>query len=79
MVSTFFTLRRIAIAAFGPSLLFGLGEGAILPVITSAVPTSTCLEPKGGMLGDEIDSVRTRNVCVRSDGDWREPDTSRRN
>ncbi len=26
-------LRRIAIPAFGPSLLFGLGEGAILPVI----------------------------------------------
>ncbi len=28
-----FSLRRIAITAFGPSLLFGLGEGAILPVI----------------------------------------------
>ena len=28
-----FTLRKIAVAAFGPSLLFGLGEGAILPVI----------------------------------------------
>ena len=28
-----FSLRKIAIAAFGPSLLFGLGEGAILPVI----------------------------------------------
>ena len=28
-----FTLRRIAVPAFGPSLLFGLGEGAILPVI----------------------------------------------
>ncbi len=27
------SLRRIAIPAFGPSLLFGLGEGAILPVI----------------------------------------------
>ncbi|MCY0903955.1 MFS transporter [Arthrobacter sp. H14-L1] len=26
-------LRKIAIPAFGPSLLFGLGEGAILPVI----------------------------------------------
>jgi MFS family permease len=34
MDSTSFTLRRIAVAAFGPSLLFGLGEGAILPVIT---------------------------------------------
>jgi MFS family permease len=26
-------LRRIAVSAFGPSLLFGLGEGAILPVV----------------------------------------------
>jgi MFS family permease len=28
-----FTLRRLAFSAFAPSLLFGLGEGAILPVI----------------------------------------------
>ncbi|MBN9411039.1 MAG: MFS transporter [Burkholderiales bacterium] len=28
-----FSLWRIAIPAFGPSILFGLGEGAILPVI----------------------------------------------
>jgi MFS family permease len=28
-----FSLRRIAVSGFGPSLLFGLGEGAILPVI----------------------------------------------
>ncbi len=28
-----FALRRIAVAAFGPSLLFGIGEGAVLPVI----------------------------------------------
>ena len=33
MASDSFTLRRIAVSAFGPSLLFGLGEGAILPVI----------------------------------------------
>jgi MFS family permease len=31
--SASFSLRRIAVSAFGPSLLFGLGEGAILPVI----------------------------------------------
>jgi MFS family permease len=30
---TGFSFRRIAIPAFGPSLLFGLGEGAILPII----------------------------------------------
>ena len=28
-----FSLRGIAVSAFGPSLLFGLGEGAILPVV----------------------------------------------
>ncbi len=28
-----FKLRKIAIAAFGPSLLFGVGEGAIFPVV----------------------------------------------
>jgi MFS family permease len=28
-----FSLRRIALPAFGPSLLFGIGEGAILPMI----------------------------------------------
>ena len=33
MTPTDFSLRRIAPYAFGPSLLFGLGEGAILPVI----------------------------------------------
>lgn len=33
MASSDFSLRRIAVPAFGPSLLFGIGEGAILPVI----------------------------------------------
>ena len=33
MTSTPFSLRRLAVSTFGPSLLFGLGEGAILPVI----------------------------------------------
>ena len=32
-----FTFRRIAVPAFGPSLLFGLGEGAILPIIPLSV------------------------------------------
>lgn len=30
---TDFSLRRIAVPAFGPSLFFGVGEGAILPII----------------------------------------------
>ena len=34
---TNFSLRRIAVPAFGPSFLFGLGEGAILPVIALTV------------------------------------------
>ena len=32
-----FSLRKIAVAAFGPSLLFGLGEGAILPAVPLTV------------------------------------------
>lgn len=28
-----FSFRRIAVPAFGPSLLFGVGEGAILPIV----------------------------------------------
>ncbi|MDP9887323.1 MFS transporter [Pseudarthrobacter enclensis] len=28
-----FSLREIAVAAFGPTLLFGIGQGAILPVV----------------------------------------------
>src|SRR6476659_1999105 len=32
-----FNLRTIAVPAFGPSFLFGLGEGAILPVIALTV------------------------------------------
>ena len=32
-----FSFRKIAVAAFGPSFLFGLGEGAILPVIALTV------------------------------------------
>lgn len=30
---TDFSLRRLAVPVFGPSILFGLGEGAILPVL----------------------------------------------
>ncbi|MDR3452235.1 MAG: MFS transporter [Rhodoferax sp.] len=30
---TEFSLKRLAVPAFGPSLLFGLGEGAVLPII----------------------------------------------
>ena len=32
-----FSLRQIALPAFAPSLLFGLGEGAILPIIALSV------------------------------------------
>lgn len=32
-----FSLRKIALPAFGPSFLFGLGEGAILPVVPLSV------------------------------------------
>ncbi len=37
MTDDSFSLRSIALPAFGPSFLFGLGEGAILPVIALTV------------------------------------------
>ena len=37
MTDDSFSLRKIALPAFGPSFLFGLGEGAILPVIALTV------------------------------------------
>ena len=37
MTDDTFSLRKIALPAFGPSFLFGLGEGAILPVIALSV------------------------------------------
>jgi MFS family permease len=37
VTDTPFSLRKIAVPAFGPSFLFGLGEGAILPVIALTV------------------------------------------
>ena len=37
MTDESFSLRTIAVPAFGPSFLFGLGEGAILPVIALTV------------------------------------------
>ena len=45
-----FSLRRIAVAAFGPTLLFGIGEGAMLPVVAlsardlgASVPTAALI------------------------------------
>src|SRR3954453_20464275 len=50
MTTAPFSLRRIAVSAFGPSLLFGLGEGAILPVLPltardlgASVPTAALI------------------------------------
>ena len=37
MTDATFSLRTIAVPAFAPSFLFGLGEGAILPVIALTV------------------------------------------
>lgn len=37
MTEPAFSLRQIAVPAFGPSLLFGLGEGAILPIVALSV------------------------------------------
>jgi hypothetical protein len=33
VISQPYNLRRIAVSAYGPLLLFGIGEGAILPIV----------------------------------------------
>ena len=46
-----FSLRSIAVPAFGPSLLFAIGEGAILPLIAARRPRPGRLGRAGGARG----------------------------
>ncbi len=71
-----FSLRRIAVAAFGPSLLFGLGEGAILPVITlsgrdmgASVPTAALLVTLIGV-GSLVSNVPASIITMRWGERW---------
>ena len=74
-VSTSFTLRRIAVSAFGPSLLFGLGEGAILPVIAlsardlgASVPVAALVVTMigiGSLISKFVAELKTRILFAR--------------
>ena len=71
-----FSLRRIALPAFGPSLLFGLGEGAILPIIPltardlgASVPTAALVV---GLisLGSLLNNIPASLITMRWGERW---------
>lgn len=74
--STEFSFRRIAVPAFGPSLLFGLGEGAILPIIPllarelgASVPTAAFIV---GLIsiGSLLNNIPASLITVRWGERW---------
>lgn len=76
MTSTAFSLRRIAVTAFGPSLLFGLGEGAILPVIPltaralgASVPTTALLVALIG-IGSLLSNIPASLITMHRGERW---------
>jgi MFS family permease len=71
-----FALRRIALSAFGPSLLFGLGEGAILPAITlsarelgASVPTAALIVTLIG-IGSLITNIPASLITMHRGERW---------
>ena len=71
-----FSLRRIAVAAFGPSLLFGIGEGAILPIIPltarelgASIPTAAMIIALIG-IGSLINNIPASAITVRFGERW---------
>ena len=71
-----FSLRRIAVPAFGPSLLFGLGEGAILPVIPLAarelgasVPEAAAMVALIG-IGSLVSNIPASLITMRRGERW---------
>lgn len=73
---TEFSLRRIALPAFGPSLLFGLGEGAILPVVPlsardlgASVPTAALIVTLIGV-GSLVSNVPASLITMHRGERW---------
>lgn len=71
-----FSLRRIAVPAFGPSLLFGLGEGAILPVVPltardlgASVPTAAFIVTLIG-IGSLVSNIPASLITMRRGERW---------
>ena len=73
---TSFSLRSIAVAAFGPSLLFGVGEGAILPVIPltardlgGSVPTAALIVTLIG-IGSLVSNIPASLITLHRGERW---------
>jgi MFS family permease len=71
-----FSFRRIAVPAFGPSLLFGLGEGAILPIIPlmardlgASVPTAAFVVALIS-IGSLLNNIPASLITVRWGERW---------
>ncbi|MCX7224714.1 MAG: MFS transporter [Burkholderiales bacterium] len=76
MTPAAFSLRQIALTAFGPSLLFGLGEGAILPVIPltaramgASVPVTALLVGLIG-IGSLLSNILASLITMRHGERW---------
>ncbi|MDY0745540.1 MFS transporter [Paucibacter sp. R3-3] len=71
-----FSLRRIAVSAFGPSLLFGIGEGAILPVapltardLGASVPTAALIVTLIGV-GSLVSNIPASLITMKRGERW---------
>ena len=76
MTVTGFSLRRIALPAFGPSLLFGLAEGAILPVLAlsarelgASVPTAAFIVALIG-IGSLLSNIPASLITMHRGERW---------
>jgi MFS family permease len=71
-----FPFRRIAIPAFGPSLLFGIGEGAILPIIPLTARQLDASVPQAALvlamigIGSLLNNVPASLLMVRWGERW---------
>ncbi|HET9645945.1 MAG TPA: MFS transporter [Burkholderiaceae bacterium] len=74
--SATFSLRRIALPAFGPSLLFGLGEGAILPVVPLSARDLGASVPQAAMIvtligiGSLVSNIPASVLTMRRGERW---------
>ena len=71
-----FSFKRIAVPVYGPSLLFGLGEGAILPIIPlvarelgASVPLAALVMALMG-LGSLLNNIPASLITVRWGERW---------
>jgi MFS family permease len=76
VTNTGFSLRRIALPAFGPSLLFGLAEGAILPVLAlsarelgASVPTAAFIVALIG-IGSLLSNIPASLITMHRGERW---------